>query len=71
MCLRYNILYVSSIVQKGFIHGHDKQQQDILRKLVKEDIDQGFALPLPLNKITSIPDLLLALLNVQLQKTIN
>ena len=23
MCLRYHILYVSSIVQKGFIRGHD------------------------------------------------
>jgi hypothetical protein len=23
MCLRYHILYVSFIVQKGFIHGHD------------------------------------------------
>ncbi len=23
MCLRYHTLFVSSIVQKGFIHGHD------------------------------------------------
>jgi hypothetical protein len=69
--LRYNILYLSSIIQNGFIHGHDKQQQDILRKLVKDDVDPGFVLPLPLNKIASVPGILLAPLNVQLQKTIN
>jgi hypothetical protein len=34
-------------------------------------MDRGFALPFPLNKIKKIPGVLLAPLNIQLQKTIN
>jgi hypothetical protein len=36
-------------------HKSTVQQQDLLKKLVTEDILQGFALTLPLDKIASIP----------------
>ena len=47
------------------------QQPELLLKLIWDNIDQGFALPLPLDKIKQLPGILLALLNIQLQKTIN
>jgi hypothetical protein len=47
------------------------QQPELLLKLIRDNVDQGFALPLPLNKIKQLPGILLALLNIQLQKTIN
>ncbi len=52
-------------------HKGANQQQELLLKLVKDDLIRGFALPLPLNKIKKIPGVLLAPLNIQLQKTIN
>jgi hypothetical protein len=36
-----------------------------------DDVTRGFALPLPLNKIASIPGILLAPLNIQAQSSIN
>ena len=47
------------------------QQQDLLKKLVADNIVHGFVLPLPLDKIASITAVLLAPLNIQAQNTIN
>jgi hypothetical protein len=52
-------------------HKGAKGQQELLLKLVKEDVDRGFAFPLPLDKIKNIPSIILAPLSIQLQKTIN
>jgi hypothetical protein len=52
-------------------HKGADQQPELLLKLVRDDVDRGFALPLPLNKIKKIPGILLTPLNIQLQKTIN
>jgi hypothetical protein len=52
-------------------HKGTKQQQELLLKLAKDNINRGFTLPLPLNKISLIPDVVLAPLNIQLQKMIN
>jgi hypothetical protein len=52
-------------------HKGATQQPELLLKLIWDNIDQGFALPLPLDKIKQLPGILLALLNIQLQKTIN
>jgi len=47
------------------------KQQDLLVKLVTNDVIRGLALPLPLDKIAQIPGVLLAPLNIQAQNTIN
>ena len=47
------------------------QQENLLKKMVTDNVIQGFALPLPLNKVTQIPGVLLAPLNIQAQNTIN
>jgi hypothetical protein len=52
-------------------HKASEQHQDLLRKLVKDDDDRGFMLPLSLNKFAFVPGVLLAPLNIQLQKNIN
>ena len=52
-------------------HKGANQQPELLLKLVSDDVTRGFALPLPLDKIRRIPGVLLAPLNIQLQKTIN
>ncbi len=52
-------------------HKGEDQQPELLLKLVRDDVDRGFALPLPLDKIKKIPGVLLAPLNIQLQETIN
>ncbi len=52
-------------------HKGDMQQPELLLKLIQDNVDQGFALPLPLNKIKQLPGILVALMNIQLQKTIN
>jgi hypothetical protein len=41
-------------------HKRAEQQQNLLQKMVKDDADRGFALPLPLDKIKLAPDILLA-----------
>jgi hypothetical protein len=61
---------VKEALQFGNHKGAD-QQHDLFKKLVEDDVDQGFALPLPLDKIASVPGVLLAPLNVNLQKNIN
>jgi hypothetical protein len=52
-------------------HKEVNQQQELLLKLVKDNIIRGFALALPLDKIEKISGILLAPLNIQCQKTIN
>jgi hypothetical protein len=52
-------------------HKGAKQQQELLIKLIKDNVNRRFTLPLPLDKISLIPDILLAPLNIQLQKTTN
>ena len=52
-------------------HKGAEGQQELLLKLVKEDVDRGFAFPLPPDKIENIPGIILAPLSIQLQKTIN
>jgi hypothetical protein len=52
-------------------HKGTDQQPELLLNLVQDDVDRGFTLPLPLNKIKKIPGILLAPLNIQLQKNIN
>ena len=52
-------------------HKGANQQPGLLRKLINDDVTRGFALPLPLYKIKKIPGVLIAPLNIQLQKTIN
>jgi hypothetical protein len=52
-------------------HKGATQQPELLLKLIWDNIDQGFTLPLPLNKIKQLLGILLAPLNIQLQKTIN
>jgi hypothetical protein len=46
-------------------------QPDLLRKLVTEDVQFGYCLPLPLVKAKNIPGILLALMNIQKQNTID
>ena len=61
-------------VKEALVFGNHKgaiKQQDLLKKLVTDDVIRGFALPLPLNKITQILGVLLAPLNIQVQNTIN
>jgi hypothetical protein len=52
-------------------HKGAMQQPELLLKLIWDNIDQGFTLPLPLNKIKQLLGILLAPLNIQLQETIN
>ena len=52
-------------------HKESIQQKELLLMPVKDDVVRGFALPLPLDKIKKVPGVLLAPLNIQLQKTIN
>ena len=52
-------------------HKGANQQPELLRELINDDVTRGFALPLPLYKIKNIPVVLLAPLNIQLQRTIN
>ena len=61
-------------VEEARIFGNHKgavKQQDLLVKLVTDNVIRGVALPLPLNKITQIPRVLLTPLNIQVQNTIN
>ncbi len=58
-------------VKEALKFGNQKgteQQQDLLKKLVKDDVGWGFALLFPLHNIASVPGILLAPLNIQLQK---
>jgi hypothetical protein len=64
------LLDIDNALAFGNHKGAD-QQPELLLKLVREDVDRGFALPLPLNQTKTIPGILLAPLNIQLQKTIN
>jgi hypothetical protein len=48
-------------------HKGASKQQELLEKLVTDDIIRGFAIPFPLSKITKIPGILFAPLNIQAQ----
>jgi hypothetical protein len=52
-------------------HKDAEQQQELLLKLIKDNVNRGFTPPFPLNKISLIPGVLLAPLNIQLHKMIN
>jgi hypothetical protein len=52
-------------------HKGAEGQQELLLKLLKNNVDRGFAFPFPLNKIKNVPGVIIAPLNIQLQKTIN
>jgi hypothetical protein len=52
-------------------HKGPNKQQELLEKLVTNDVARGFAIPFPLSKIIQIPGILLAPLNIQAQNTIN
>jgi hypothetical protein len=57
-------------VEEALLFGNHKdtvKQQDLLVKLVTDDVIRGFALPLPLEYIAQIPGVLLAPLNIQVQ----
>jgi hypothetical protein len=61
---------VKEVLQLGN-HKGAEQQQDLLKTLVKDRGNHDFALPLPLDKISYVSGVLLAPLDVQLQKTMN
>jgi hypothetical protein len=52
-------------------HKGTSLQPDLLRKLVTKDVQFGYFLPLPLGKAKNIPGILLALMNIQKQNTID
>jgi hypothetical protein len=52
-------------------HKGTEMQQELLLKLVLDDIIYEYKIPLPLHKLTQVPDICMALLNIQAQWTIN
>ena len=52
-------------------HKGATKKPDLLSKLVEKDVIHGYGLPLPLPKISRIPGIVLAPLNIQAQNTIN
>ena len=52
-------------------HKGATEKPELLRQLVKKDITHGYALVLPLSKITRIPGALMAPMNIQKQNTID
>jgi hypothetical protein len=60
-------------IKEAFNFGKHKgtvQQNDLLQKLMTDNVIQGLALPLPCYKITSILGVLISPLNIQAQNTI-
>ena len=62
--------YVEDTLNFGNHKGANKQQE-LLKKLITDDVIRGFTILLPLSKIVQIPGILLAPLNIQAQNTIN
>mmetsp|Transcript_13224 Transcript_13224/g.28024 ORF Transcript_13224/g.28024 Transcript_13224/m.28024 type:complete len:842 (+) Transcript_13224:3970-6495(+) len=52
-------------------HKGATKKQDLLRKLCEKDVVHGYALPLPLAKMTKIPNALMAPMNIMSQNTID
>jgi hypothetical protein len=52
-------------------HKGASSKPDLLSSLVRNDVVYGFAIPFPLEKMTNIPGILFAPLNIQEQNTIN
>jgi len=52
-------------------HNSALKNKDILNKIIQEDVERGFTLPLPVELLKLIPDASLASLGCQEEKTIN
>jgi hypothetical protein len=52
-------------------HKGASMQLDLLLQLMSKDVHFGYCLPLPLAKAEKIPDICIALMNIQEQNTIN
>ena len=52
-------------------HKGASQQHELLLNLIQDDVERGFALPLPLDKIKQINGTVIAPMNIQTQATIN
>ena len=52
-------------------HKGAKEKPAELKKLVKKDVDYGFAVPIPTSKITNIPGICMAPVNIAPQNTID
>ena len=52
-------------------HKGAKEKPTDLKNLVKKDVDYGFAIPIPTNKIMNIPGICMALVNIAPQNTID
>ena len=44
---------------------------ELLKKLINKDVIHGYSLPIPLLSVKSIPGLVMALMNIMAQNTIN
>ena len=61
-------------VSEALTFGNHKgatSQPDLLQSLVESDVHHGYSLPLPLSKVSKIPGLLMAPMNIQKQNTID
>ena len=61
-------------VEEALVFGNHKQAEtnpDLLTSLIVDDVTHGFALPLPLEKISRIPGILIAPMNIASQDTID
>ena len=52
-------------------HKGAKNKPDLLRKLVSKDVVHGYALPIPLNRLSRVPGAVLAPMNIAAQQTID
>ncbi len=62
------------VVGKALAFGNHKGaslQPQLLQQLVSKDVHFGYCLPLPLGKASKIPGILLTLMNIQKQNTID
>ena len=52
-------------------HKGANEKPDLLRSLVEKDVTRGYGVVIPLNKILRVPGLMLALMNIMKQNTID
>ena len=62
--------YMEEAISFGNYKGAERNPF-LLRSLVEKDVTHGCCLVLPLNKVSRIPDILLALMNIMTQNTID
>ena len=58
----------------AFTFGNHKgatAKSDLLKKLINKDVIHGYILPIPLSSVKSIPELVMAPMNITAQNTIN